>query len=89
MALGADRPGVIRMFLMEGIGLAAAGLGSGIVAAAAITNVLASLLYGVTPGDPSTFVCASLLLLAGAAIATIVPAWRASRLDPMIALRQD
>jgi ABC-type antimicrobial peptide transport system permease subunit len=76
------------MFLIEGIGLAVAGLGSGTVVAIAITNVLASLLYGITPTDPVTFACASLVLLTVAAIAVIGPAWRASRLDPMIALRR-
>lgn len=89
MALGAGRASVIRMILAQGVGLAAAGMGIGFALALAATQLLSGLLYGVTATDPITFVVAGLLLLVVAAAATLIPAWRASTLDPLVALRGD
>ncbi|MBI2688480.1 MAG: ABC transporter permease [Acidobacteria bacterium] len=89
MALGADRLGVVRMILAQGVGLAGIGLAAGLGIGMAATALLSGLLFGVTPTDPSTMVCASLLLLAVAATATLIPAWRAASVDPLAALRGD
>jgi len=77
------------MILAQGVGLAAAGMGIGFALALAATQLLSGLLYGVTATDPITFVVAGLLLLVVAAAATLIPAWRASTLDPLVALRGD
>jgi predicted permease len=89
MALGADGPRVLRMVLRDGMLLAGAGLVLGVLGALAVTRVLASLLYGISPGDPATIaaVLASMGLVAFAAC--YVPARRASAVDPMLVLRQD
>jgi putative ABC transport system permease protein len=89
MALGADRRQVMRLVVGEGMVVGLAGTAIGLIAAAALSRVLASLLFGVEPRDPLTFggTAASLVLVALAACAA--PAWRASRVDPIVALRQD
>ena len=89
MALGAERKDVLRMVLAEGLRTAALGLALGWAGAWALTRYLASLLYGVNPGDPVTLGVVSALALATAAAASYLPARRASRLDPMAALRQE
>lgn len=89
MALGADRLGVVRLILLRGLGLATVGLVAGIAAAIGATRLLSSLLFGVTPTDPMTFSLATTLLLAVAGVATLIPAWRASGVDPLLALRKD
>jgi predicted permease len=89
MALGADRLGVVRLILLRGLGLATIGLLAGAALAGGATQVLSSLLFGVTPTDPATFGLALALLLAVAAVATLIPAWRASGIDPLLALRKD
>jgi predicted permease len=89
MALGADRLGVVRLILRRGLGLATVGLVVGIAAAIGATQLLSSLLFGVTPTDPVTFGLATTLLLAVAVVATLIPAWRASGVDPLLALRKD
>jgi predicted permease len=89
MALGADRLRVVRLILRRGLGLAAFGLLAGMAMAAGATRLLSSLLFGVTPSDPMTFSLATALLLAVAAVATLIPAWRASGVDPILALRKD
>jgi predicted permease len=89
MALGADRVNVVRMILRRGVGLAVTGLGTGCALAAGATQLLSSLLFGVTPTDPVTFTSAVLVLLTVATAATLIPAWRASGVDPLIALRQE
>jgi predicted permease len=89
MALGA-RPGdVLRMVIRQGLTLALAGLAVGLAGAWWLTRVLASLLYGVTPADPPTFLAVSFLLTIVAALATSIPAWRAANVDPLLALRHD
>jgi predicted permease len=89
MALGADAGLVVRMVMREGLTLAIAGLVLGLAGALALTRTLATLLFGVSATDPVTFVIVSLFLLLVAAAASGLPAWRAARIDPVIALRTE
>jgi predicted permease len=92
MALGAQKRKVFRMVIGEGVRLALAGVAIGAAAAAIFTRAVSSfsqLLYGVRSGDPLTFVVVSLILIGVAILACYVPAWRATRVDPMIALRYE
>ncbi|HWM26406.1 MAG TPA: ABC transporter permease [Chthoniobacterales bacterium] len=89
IALGAARRDVMRMILSEGGKLAAAGVVLGLIVSYLMTQSLRALLYGVTPTDPLTFAVVALLLLSTALIACWIPARRASRVDPMIALRAE
>ncbi len=89
MALGAGRGNVLWMILRQGLVLIAIGIGIGVWGTYALTGIMESLLYGVTPNDSVTFVAASVLLAAIAAAACMVPAWRATRVDPMVALRYE
>jgi predicted permease len=87
VALGADRHAVIAMVLRDGLRLAAIGIAGGAVSALAASRVLRGLLYGVAPTDPWSFALAGVSLLVVASIATYVPARRAARVDPLVALR--
>lgn len=87
MALGAQRGNITRLVLREGLLLAGIGLALGWIGTLAVTRVLRSLLYGVTPTDPLTFAAITLLLAAVALLACLIPARRAARTDPMVALR--
>jgi ABC-type antimicrobial peptide transport system permease subunit len=87
MALGASRRDVLWMVLREGLLLVAAGLACGTVAAVMLSRLMATVLYGVPPGDPLTYVGVVVTLLAVAALAALLPARRATTIDPMIALR--
>jgi predicted permease len=89
IALGAQTPDVLRQVLREGMMLGVLGLAIGLVGAVAITRVLRSQLFGVTPTDPLSFAVVSLLLLVVAVVASLVPAKRATRVDPMVALRSE
>jgi predicted permease len=89
IALGAQRPDVLRQVLREGVVLALIGLTVGLLGAAAVTRVLRSQLFGVTPTDPLSFAVVSLLLLVVAVSASLLPAKRATRVDPMVALRSE
>ncbi len=89
MAFGAEQGRIFRMMVFEGLKLSAAGLAFGIVAALVLTNVIQSMLIGVEPTDPATFGAMALGFLLIAAVACGVPALRAARLDPMVALRDE
>ena len=89
MALGAVRADVMRLVLGEGFAIAAAGVAIGLAGSAMLTRLMASQLVGITPRDPLTFAGGGLLLLAVALFASYVPAWRASRVDPVVALRAE
>jgi putative ABC transport system permease protein len=89
MALGASRHEVLRMVLMDGARLAAVGAAAGLAGSLMVTRSLQALLYGVTPLDPRTFTAMTLLLAITAIFASYVPARRASRVDPMRALRDE
>ncbi len=89
IALGADRLGVIKLVVRRGMVLAAVGVGIGSLAAAALSGVLASVLYGVSALDPVSFAGAGAFLLFVAFLANWVPARRAARVDPLVALRSD
>jgi len=89
MALGASAVELQRGILLGTFGLAVLGLAIGMVASRALSDALGSLLFGVTSGDPVTYVGVGALLIAVAAVAGYIPAWRASRIDPMAALRGD
>jgi predicted permease len=89
MALGADRHRVVRDVVRDGLTVTLAGLAVGIVAALAAVRVVKTLLFGVTPQDPLTLAAAAGALLAIALLACSVPASRAARVDPMIALRSE
>jgi putative ABC transport system permease protein len=88
LAIGAGRSRVLGMVLSGGLTLAAAGVALGLAAAALILPIFASLLYGVAPYDVATFVATPVVLLGIAAVAAVIPAWRASRLDPIRAIRE-
>jgi predicted permease len=89
MALGATGGVVRRQVLRETLQLAVAGLGIGLLAALALSRLIAALLFDTSPADPATFGATAVLLLAVAAIAGYLPALRASRVDPMTALRAE
>jgi putative ABC transport system permease protein len=87
MAMGAQPSDVLRLVVGQGLTLALIGVAVGISAALAMTRLMASMLFGVSSTDPLTFISISLLLIAVAALACYVPARRAARVDPMVALR--
>lgn len=89
MALGAQTGAVLKLAVGYGMKLVLAGLVIGLIAAFALTRVMATLLFGVTATDPTTFALISLLLVAVAAIASYIPARRATRVNPIIALRYE
>jgi predicted permease len=87
LALGARRADVLWLVLASAMGLVAIGVGIGLVVALAVSRTVASLLFGVSPNDPMTLLSVTLLLTAVALFASAVPALRASRVDPLVALR--
>jgi predicted permease len=87
MALGASGASVVRAFLARGLKLGAIGAGLGIVAALGASPLIGSALYGVSATDGFSFARALIIVLGGVALATILPAWRAARTDPLRALR--
>lgn len=89
VALGATVRDVVALALRQGAGLVLAGGGLGLAAAFGLTRYVAALLYGVSPADPTTFVLVLALLLVVALLACWLPARRAAKVDPMIALRSE
>jgi putative ABC transport system permease protein len=89
MALGAQSLDVLRLVLRQGLGLTVVGVAIGVAGAFALTRLLTSLLFGVTSNDPVTYIIVSLLLTLVAAFACIVPARRATKVDPLVALRYE
>jgi ABC-type antimicrobial peptide transport system permease subunit len=89
LAVGAKTVDVLTLVLKQGLARAALGLALGLELSAALTRALGAMLYGVGAWDVTTYILVSGLLMFVVLAATFVPAWRASRLDPAIALRQE
>ncbi len=89
VALGARRSDILRMVVRQGLELVALGIAAGLIGAAALTRLMASLLFGVSATDAITFSALALLLALIALLATYIPALRATKVDPMVALREE
>jgi putative ABC transport system permease protein len=89
LALGAQRGQVVRLMLGDGMRPALHGLVLGLAASAGAVRLIQSMLYGTRPLDPAIFAAVAAILMVVAALACLVPAWRASRIDPMQALRTE
>ncbi len=89
VALGASEGSILKLLVGEGLALVAIGTAIGIGGAFALTRLLATLLYGIKPTDPVTFIAVSLILIAIALLACYIPARRAAKVDPMVALRYE
>jgi ABC-type antimicrobial peptide transport system permease subunit len=89
MALGAQRSTILRLILRDALLVTGSGVLVGLGSAWAATRLLASLLYGLSPRDPLIMAVAAVVLIAVATLAAFIPAWRASRVDPMTALRYE
>jgi ABC-type antimicrobial peptide transport system permease subunit len=89
MALGAVRAAILNMILRQGLTLTIVGIVAGLAGAFALTKLMASLLFGVSASDAATYSSVAVLLGAVALAATYVPALRATRVDPMVALRDE
>jgi len=89
VALGARRENILALVLRQGMRLTLIGIFAGLIGAVALTRVIASLLFGVSATDLTTFVAVPTLLALVALAATVIPAWRASSVDPMVALREE
>jgi len=89
MALGARLSDVLRMVIIEGMKPTLLGLAIGVVAALAFGRVMSSLTYQIAPSDPLTFLTVAVLLAAVGFLATVIPAYRASKVNPMVALRDE
>jgi ABC-type antimicrobial peptide transport system permease subunit len=87
MSLGAQRGDVVRMIVGQGMRVAGAGAAVGVIGALATSRAMATILYGVGPADPATFAVALIVLGGAALVASFVPAHRATRIDPLTALR--
>jgi ABC-type antimicrobial peptide transport system permease subunit len=89
MALGAAQKTVVQMIMGQGVALAAAGLVLGLIGALALNRVMSSLLFGIAPTDPTTFVAVAATIVFVAMLACFLPARRAAKVDPMVVLRDE
>jgi len=89
MALGAQRPKILWLILKQGLDMAAVGTAVGLAGAWALRTTVAELVFGISPADPATFVAAACVLISLAAFASLLPARRATKVDPMVALRYE
>jgi putative ABC transport system permease protein len=89
IALGAQRSDVLRLVLADGVKMVSLGVVSGLVASLGLTRLLTNMVYGVSPNDPATFAVIAVLLVTVALCACLIPARRATRVDPLIALRYE
>ena len=89
IALGAERLDVLRLVLRQGMSLALTGIVIGVGAAFGLSRVIESQLYGVRATDPTTFIAVAVLLGLTALTANLIPAWRATRVDPAVVLREE
>jgi predicted permease len=89
LALGAQRQDVLRLVLSHGMKMALGGVALGLVVALGMTRLISKMLFGVSATDPATFVVITLLLVLVALLACFVPAWRATQVDPLVALRNE
>jgi putative ABC transport system permease protein len=87
MALGAARRSVLAMVMRQGLVLVGLGVVIGVAGSLGLTRLIESQLFGVRPSDPTTFVAVAVTLVGVAALATLIPAMRATRVDPVVALR--
>jgi ABC-type antimicrobial peptide transport system permease subunit len=88
MALGADAADLLRLLMSRGVILTAGGIALGIVASFGVTRLLGDLLYNVSPHDPLAFGSAFAVITIASLAACLLPAWRATRIDPVQALRE-
>jgi putative ABC transport system permease protein len=89
MALGARRGDVLQLILKQAMTLVGVGMGIGLALSLGVTSLVSSLLYGISPADPATFLGVTALLVTVALVAVLLPAHRASRVDPLVALRYE
>jgi ABC-type antimicrobial peptide transport system permease subunit len=89
MALGAKAGSVVRLVIVEGMRPIAAGMAIGLAGSLALGRLLAQLVYGVSTSDPLVLAAVAFFLLLVALLASYIPAWQATRIDPMLALRAD
>jgi putative ABC transport system permease protein len=89
MALGAGRTNVLSLVVREGMTMALLGLAIGLISALILSRLLRGLLYGVSPTDPLTFAGVSIVLIFVSVLACLIPARRATRVDPIVALRSE
>jgi ABC-type antimicrobial peptide transport system permease subunit len=89
MAMGARRADVLRLVLLRGLKIGTIGVALGVAGALALSRLMSTLLYGVSPADPFTFAMVSMMMALIVLVACFVPAQRATRVDPMVALRYE
>jgi ABC-type antimicrobial peptide transport system permease subunit len=89
MALGADQGNVLTAVMKQGLTLTVVGLIVGLAGALAMNRLIASMLFGVQPTDPATLVAVVTTITIVAVVACLLPAWKASRVDPIVVLRED
>ena len=89
MALGAQKGDVLQLIIGQAMLLVVVGIGIGLLAAAALTRLMKTMLFGVSATDPITYVAIAVFFGAIALIASYIPAWRATHVDPLIALRNE